>query len=97
MGRSNKQVYCPRCDKYFHYLGYARHRAMHSDQRKKEKRLIEDFLAGKIEKEELVQAGIRFEIPPGITEQQGSRFNEYMQEYERSKKQKKRCRTIASR
>ncbi len=33
--RSNKTKICPVCGKEFHYLGYARHCAMHRDERKR--------------------------------------------------------------
>ena len=33
MVRRNKYCYCHSCDKYFHWLGITRHRAMHRDRR----------------------------------------------------------------
>jgi len=33
----NKDSYCNICQKYFHSLGFARHRAMHSDELKRMK------------------------------------------------------------
>jgi hypothetical protein len=30
-----KECYCHTCDKYFHYLGITRHRAMHRDRHEK--------------------------------------------------------------
>lgn len=32
--KKTKQIYCPTCKKYFHSLGYARHRAMHYEEKK---------------------------------------------------------------
>lgn len=40
-----KDSYCAECGKYFNYLGFARHRAMHAEKRNKAKneKLANDF------------------------------------------------------
>jgi len=59
--RSDKTKICPICDKEFHYLGYARHRAMHNDKADREQEKEQDEYYDSIDKEIQYRAGMTFD------------------------------------